>query len=96
MITIQTPIGNSYMIDSEGRINQSSQWIMLGLVKTNGGGQLEIKFGDLTAEWLQSHSLRFKNGHPRYTICDMDHGTRRIWGNTVYHGVKTICFEEAK
>ena len=25
---------------------------------------------------------KFKNGNPKYTIVDKDHGTKRIWGGT--------------
>ena len=46
---------------------------------------------DKIKSWLKKKpTLLYKNGHPRYTVVDLDHGTTRIWSNTVHHGIKAI------
>lgn len=37
----------------------------------------------------------YKNSNPQWTICDLDHGTTRTWGNTKYHGIKYMRKEKA-
>jgi hypothetical protein len=100
-LTIVTPYGNRYAIHGNGDIgyaNQpdfvpSGQWKMLGIVPVRGGqwGRL-IPLGEITPEWLAANPLLYKNGKPRFTVADLDHGTRRIWGNTRYHGIERIYF----
>ena len=37
---------------------------------------------------------KFKNGNPKYTIVDKDHGTKRIWGgasNGVRRGINSFA-----
>lgn len=69
----------------------SGQWKLLGLehVKRNEF----IPFDALTPSLVESLELAYKNGNPQYTVRDLDHGTRRTWGNTKYHGVRNIRFE---
>jgi len=33
------------------------------------------------------HNFRFKNGNPKFTLLDCDHGTYRIHGNIKAHGI---------
>jgi hypothetical protein len=44
------------------------------------------------AERLPNLTLLYKNGSPQYTIVDLDHGTRRYWGD----GVISLYFEVDK
>lgn len=95
MLTITTPYGNRYVVHENGDIQRtnlehkpSGEWKMLGIKAVRGGAIIPLR--QITLEWLAAHPLLYQNGHPRYTICDLDHGTRREWGNTKYHGIKTI------
>jgi len=36
------------------------------------------------------YNWKFKNGKPRYTVQDIDHGTLRTWGNWNVHGISYI------
>ena len=67
--------------------NFSGQWQMLGLqhVKRNEF----IPFEKL-AELLPTLTLQYKNGNPQYTVVDLDHGTRRHWGD----GVISLCWSK--
>lgn len=98
MLELTTPYGNRYRIDGKtGNIRRmdqpdfvpSGQWRMIGLVPVNAS-RCTTALADITPEWLASHPLCYKNGNPRYTVMDFDHGTTRIWGNTKYHGVKSL------
>lgn len=61
----------------------SGKWKALALVRRCNFGIVEtIPF----AEWskrLGSVQWTYKNGKPRYTLRDLDHGTVREWGNYV-------------
>lgn len=97
-IIITTPHGNRYCVDPvTGNINGSHEWRMIGLASVRSD-RVCVSLRDLTPDTVSKLSLKYKNGNPRYTVMDVDHGTRRAWGNTKYHGVKAIYFEseEAK
>lgn len=88
-----------YIIHKGGEIERtdqkftpSGQWLMMGLAHRNGFqfGKLAVRFENITPEWLAANPLLFKNGSPRYTVCDIDHGTTRVWGNRA--GVSSIRF----
>ena len=93
-LVITTPYGNRYIVHVNGDIQltdmvhtPSGQWKLLGIqhVKRNEF----IPLADIPAR-LNDIDLRYKNGNPQYTGVDLDHGSRRTWGNTKYHGIKTI------
>lgn len=91
-IRIMKPNGTIYDIYSDGSIalegaDPSNQWKMLGLSHVKRSEF--IPFSQL-AEKLPSLTLLYKNGRPQYTVRDLDHGTKREWGNTHYHGVQSI------
>jgi hypothetical protein len=96
-LQLTTPCGKRYWIHSEGYIERqdgmngpgSPSWKFLGLVPVNAT-HIVVRLDDITEEWLRYNPLRYKNGNPRYTVCDNNHGTMRIWGNTKYHGVSSI------
>ncbi len=106
MLCISTPYGDHYKIDKDSNFIQYNQchfdnenvlaheWKLLGLLPTNCSNFIHlIRFNQITPEWIKSHSLSWKNGHPKYTIVDLDHGSTRVWGNTHYHGVRSLWFE---
>jgi hypothetical protein len=99
---IITPYGEVYQTDDKGYVVKYSN----GLDKTEASlhdlmtwqitGIREIRpFGNLGClirldEASELKSFSFKNRRPKYVICDIDHGTSRIHGNSLYHGVRTI------
>ena len=96
LFIIYTPYGVTYEVNGLGEIRTknsgsfSSTWKVQGLesVKSN----FYIPFKSMTKERIESLQMLYKNGNPRFTIRDLDHGTTRVWGNTKYHGVKRIEF----
>ena len=97
-LIISTPYrGEAYRVENDGQIVRldmpdfiaSKQWLMVGLVRVNST-RLAVSLRGITQQWLDANPLRYKNGNPRYTIRDLDHGTIRDHGNTVYHGVSAI------
>lgn len=96
LVIITTPAGKTYTINANGDISYpgmepSGNWKMLGIVPVRGS--LVISRIAITAAWLASHPLVRRNGNPRYTVVDLDHGVRRVWGNTKYHGIRSIVLE---
>jgi hypothetical protein len=101
MLTIHTPYGKKFFINEKQEIirtdmdfKPSGQWKFLGLehVKNN-----QFVPYDRVIERLKSDPEVFKtykNGNPQWTVRDLDHGTTRVWGNTKFHGVKSIRIEE--
>lgn len=97
ILVIITPNNDIYKVNEKGEImtkksgSFSPTWLFRGLssVKSNEF----ISFKDLTPERIKSIQLLYKNGNPRYTGADLDHGTRREWGNTTLHGIKAIGYQ---
>lgn len=95
MFLIATPSGDRYVIHDNGDIERtdiagsrpSGQWKMLGLQHVK---RREFIPMDKLADALPSLALAYKNGKPQYTVRDRDRGTMRKWGNTAYHGVRSI------
>ncbi len=88
---IFTQSGKYYDIDEQGRIGRldmafapSGNWLCVGFREV-------LPFGNLgpiiTPAQLQERShygqTRFKNGKGRYILEDIDHGTRRQWGDRI-------------
>ena len=97
MLHITTPRGDHYKIDSNFNIirtdikgfKASGQWKLLGLALVTGNG-IAVP-AEKIKSWLKlKKPILYKNGHPRYTVVDLDHGTVRMWGNTIHGGVKAI------
>jgi hypothetical protein len=99
---IVTQYGDKYETDAEGRVIKFSNglnlenaskkelntWIVRGLHEIKPFNQL----GRLIplSEAVHIKEFHFKNGHPKYTLSDIDHGTIRIVGNWNCHGVRFV------
>lgn len=96
-LEITTPYGDRYIIHENGDIERtdiegfkpSGDWKMRG-IRSLRCSTLLIPLEDIPA-WLERKPpILFKNGHPRWTVADIDHGTYREWGNTRSHGIQSI------
>jgi hypothetical protein len=97
MIYFRTKYGDQYHVNEKAEIirldqkdfKPSQDWQLLGLrhVKTT---TMFIPFDSLKFWLSHNPTLLYKNGNPQYTIEDLDHGTRRTWGNTKFHGLVDI------
>lgn len=99
---IFTPYGSHYRVDNEGRFivdgKPSKGWKFLGIRHVKETTRFvpfktlkqvkSILKGDFI--WL------YKNGHPRWTVEDLDCGTTRTWGNTKYHGIKIMYWSKSE
>ncbi len=96
---VRTARGDTFRIAENGDIQRmdmpgfqpSGQWKMLGLRGIHAG-RFTSRFVPLAEVpiLLARESLMHKNGSPRFTVEDLDHGTQRTWGNPKYHGVAEI------
>ena len=100
--TISTPYGNKYELSKKGYVIKYSNglnkenapiedlksWQVLGIVELKPFGNI----GQLIPlkEAVKIKNYKFKNGKPKYTGMDLDHGTRRLWCNTNYHGIANM------
>ncbi len=92
---ISTPHGDQYLIHEDGQIERSDgrnlplsgQWKLLGIEHVKR--REFIPFADLLAG-KRPDAILYKNGNPQWTVRDNDHGAVRTWGNTKYHGIRTI------
>lgn len=98
-LVIETPYGRTYRVNAQGQLirtdmefTPSDSWRFLGIkhVKRN---EYHV-FAELTQSKIDSLDMTYKNGNPQYTVCDMDHGTKREWGNAQYHGIKRMYWQE--
>lgn len=103
MMQITTPHGNRYLVNrSNGNITRtdipgfkpSGQWRMLGIQHVKRGEFIPLSL--LTPARVKKLTLLYKNGHPQYTVRDWDHGSVRTWGNTHYHGIRSITFPRGR
>lgn len=99
---ITTAYGNRYRLSVEGYVLKYSNgldkqtasleelktWQVMGIRPLEPFGRL----GRLipVSEAAKLKNFRFKNGRPRYTIQDLDHGTIRTVGNARVHGVSIV------
>ena len=88
-LSISTPYGSRYSVNEQGHINNSPQWIFAGIEHVKKSWF--IPFSEITPELIHSLPLLYKNGHPQFTVRDIDHGTTRTWGNTKFHGIQYIA-----
>jgi hypothetical protein len=103
MIQITTKYGSRYNVNDKGEIirldqpefKPSRQWLMRGIRSTSKQSQY-IDFAELNSrekvQELMDGDMLNARRHPKWTVCDFDHGTQRVWGNTEYHGINYIQF----
>lgn len=102
--SIFTPYGTKYVIDSDGCFLEynNNKWAHPhGTWKCTGCAKL-LPFGNFRfiplVEFLEmiesGENFKYKNGKPKYTLTDLDHGTKRIHGNTIYHGISRAHINE--
>lgn len=100
-LIIVTPDLKAYMVNNKGMITQRSKnpdfsggWKLQAIVDTKYGKTV-LDFNDITVESinkLKDEGFLFKNKSPKYTVRDLDHGTTRVWGNTI----ASLYFEDQK
>ena len=95
MLNFRTAHGDHYKVDANACIircdmemSPSGQWILEGLEHVKF--REFTPFAALTKEFVRHFDTCWKNGKPRYTVIDIDYGTRRIWSD----GVSRIWFDE--
>jgi hypothetical protein len=73
---------------SQAKLHDLMTWQITGIREIRAFGNL----GHLIRLDEASHldNFKFKNGNPRYTIEDIDHGTKRIHGNWKCHGCISV------
>lgn len=80
-----------YLITRQHSKDFSEDWELIGILPIGAALSRIIKPEDAIAnitDW------KFKNGNPKYTIVDKDHGTKRIWGgaaNGVRRGINSFA-----
>lgn|SRR3990167_23929 len=60
----------------------SGQWLMLGLRHRRRTSEF-VPLKDIAPEWLSTHEMCWQKGTPQWCVEDLDHGTRRQWGEKV-------------
>lgn len=94
---IRTPYGDTFQVNEDAEIisknapEPSGKWKIKGIAHVRRSEF--IPFSEITKEKIQSIDLLYKNGNPQWTVRDLDHGTIRTWGNTIWHGIKSIYFK---
>lgn len=92
MLRIKTQHGHYYDITSDGNIirldqegfKASGQWKLIAIVSYNWHQKRETIGFTSIGNWLaMKPQLLFKNGKPKYTVRDFDHGTLRHWGDGI-------------
>jgi len=97
---INTPYGAWYRVNQKGEVLEASNglkkgehnaatWRIIGGTSTHPFAGLRL-LPLLELAGMSSKELLYKNGSPRYTCVDIDHGTTGVHGNSKYHGIKSI------
>lgn len=104
-VDVRTPYGDRYRVDCEtgrltfhrtnrGLVTEGGEsWTITGVANVGNafGRRLPGNVKALkTLAVMPAGDLLYKNGKPRYTLCDLDHGTHRIHGNTEHHGIRSV------
>lgn len=97
---MRTKYGDAYFIHADGAIERcdkqcepSGKWRFTALVDKSGKTVATL---DGLLEWYRANeqgdkdAMFYKNGNPRFTVQDIDHGTVRFWGNTACHGIADL------
>jgi len=92
---VMTAYGRHYAFDERGRflrcnvrIRPSPAWKCAGCAEVRPFGRLRfIRLDEFMEMISRGHKFTYKNGKPRYTLTDIDHGTFRVHGNISCHGI---------
>ena len=80
---VHAPAG--YIERTDMAFTPTHQWRMVGLVETRYN-RFAVPVTSLGA-WINCESSPvewlYKNGKPRYTVMDYDHGSHRTWGDGI-------------
>jgi hypothetical protein len=84
------------MVNERGQIYNENippddNWKMIGISHVKRSWF--IPFSELFEFLDAKPDILWKNGNPQWTVRDLDHGSVREWGNTRWHGIKSIWFE---
>ena len=100
LMRIRTPYGDNFVVDLEtGNMTHdkygqtphfSGGWKFRGLCHVKRNQMIRLETIKANPAILDTLNIRYKNGHPQYTVADLDYGTSRVWGNTTVHGVASI------
>lgn len=80
--------GDLFKVNQVNPLAPSGQWRLTALVQPWGWGYRQhytlAEIADLeldrTTDWKRGDFCTYKNGNPRFTVRDIDHGTSRQWG----------------
>lgn len=94
---VVTPYGTRYVIDEDGCfleynnntwMHPHNSWKCTGVAEILPFNKLRYyslaQFIDMINN---KKDFTFKNGNPRFTLTDNDHGSFRVHGNTKVHGI---------
>lgn len=97
---LRTKYGDAYYIHTDGAIERcdkqnhpSTSWMFKALMSVRG---TTVATMDTLMDWYRDNEhadkdfMFYKNGKPKFTVKDCDHGTVRVWGNTDYHGIADL------
>lgn len=70
-------VNNKYLITRYKTNDFSGQWMLEGFIERN---KYNLSWEITPDKALNITDWRFKNGNPRYTVIDYDHGSTRRWG----------------
>ena len=95
---IITKYGTTYEIDLDGCFLRSEQhkwdhphdtWKCTGIAELRPFGRLRFIMLEDFIKMIENSGTvwKFKNGKPKYTLTDRDHGTNRVHGNTAHYGI---------
>lgn len=94
MYELEDGSGQRYKVDSQGciyapnKLNPSGEWKALALVRRNNFGSIIAITLFAHWSWALPTDWLYKNGKPKFTLRDLDHGTVREWGTRVRRVVK--------
>ena len=105
MLHFTTPAGTEYTVNEKGQIGYAhpaggahkagAGWTFLGITAAYSSGRIVLTFEQLTPEVVKATQWKYTTSrNPRFTVVDLDHGTRRTWGNTKDHGIGSMWFED--
>ena len=99
VLELTTPNRERYYIHDNGDIERtdipgftvSGKWKAVGVASVHPFARhYEPHLTTLYAIADGQDKAVYKNGRPRYTLVDLDHGTIRVWGNSAHYGIASV------